>query len=52
MLASSILHLVFGLFMLINPFGSLAAITTVAGIILLVTEIGNVAESIYLLING
>lgn len=52
MLASSILHLVFGLFMLINPFGSLAAITTVAGIILLLTEIGNVAESIYLLING
>ena len=37
--------------MIINPFGSMAAITTIAGIILLVTEIANMVESIYLLIK-
>lgn len=51
MLISSLLHLVFGIIMIINPFGSMVAITTIAGIILLITEIGNVAESIYLLIK-
>jgi len=51
MLISSLLHLVFGIIMIINPFASMVAITTIAGIILLVTEIGNIAESVYLLIK-
>ena len=51
MLISSLLHLVFGIIMIINPFASIVAITTIAGIILLVTEIGNIAESVYLLIK-
>jgi uncharacterized membrane protein HdeD (DUF308 family) len=52
MLLSSILHLVFGIVMILNPFGSIIAITTFAGIVLLITEIGNIAESIYLLIKA
>ena len=52
MLISSLLHLVFGLVMIFNPFGSMIAITTIAGIILLVTEIGNIVESIYLLFKS
>lgn len=52
MLVSSLLHLVFGLVMIFNPFGSMIAITTIAGIILLVTEIGNIVESIYLLFKS
>lgn len=51
MLISSLLHLALGLVMIINPFGSMATITTIAGIILLVTEIANMVESIYLLIK-
>lgn len=52
MLISSLLHLILGLIIIINPFGSIAAITTVAGIILLITEITNIIESIYLLIKS
>lgn len=52
MLISSILHLVFGLVIILNPFSSIVAITTVAGIILLITEICNVIESIYLLMKA
>ena len=35
--------------MFFNPFSSIAALTTIAGIILLITEIGNLVESVYLL---
>lgn len=49
MLISSIIHLILGIIMLVNPFGSIATITTIAGIILLATELGNIFESIYLL---
>ncbi len=51
-LISSFFHLVFGLVMLFNPFASIVAVTTVAGIILLVSQVGNIAESIYLLVKG
>lgn len=51
MLISSILHLIFGLLILINPLATLIAVTTLSGIILLVTEIINIAESIFLLIK-
>lgn len=49
MLISAIIHLIFGIVMLINPFTSIVAITTIAGIILLITEVGNIFESIFLL---
>lgn len=52
MLISSLLHLVFGLVMLLNPFASIVAVTTIAGLILLVTEVGNIVESIFLLIKA
>ncbi len=52
MLISSILHLIFGLVMLLNPFASIVAVTTIAGLILLVTEIGNIVESIFLLLKA
>lgn len=52
MLISSILHLIFGLVMLLNPFASIVAVTTIAGLILLITEIGNIVESILLLIKA
>lgn len=38
--------------MIFNPFGSMIAITTFAGIILLVTEVGNIIESFYLLFKS
>ena len=49
MLISALLHLAFGLVMFFNPFASIATLTTIAGIILLITEIGNLVESIYML---
>lgn len=49
MLISSLCHLVIGLIMLFNPFGSAVALTTVAGVILLISEIGNIVESVYVL---
>lgn len=49
MLISALVHLAFGLLILFNPFASIAALTTIAGIILLVTEIGNFVEAIYML---
>ena len=52
MLISSLLHLILGILMIFNPFGSMIAITTLAGIILLVTEVGNIIESFYLLFKS
>lgn len=52
MLISSLLHLILGVLMIFNPFGSMIAITTFAGIILLVTEVGNIIESFYLLFKS
>lgn len=52
MLISSLLHLILGLLIILNPFGTVVAITTIAGIILLVTEIANIFESLYLLIKA
>lgn len=49
MLISALLHLAFGLVMFFNPFATIATLTTIAGIILLITEIGNLVESIYIL---
>ena len=49
MLVTALVHLVFGLVLIINPFATLATITTVTGIILLITEIGNMVESVTML---
>ncbi len=49
MLISSLLHLAFGIGIILNPFASVVTITTLTGIVLLISEIGNLAESIYLL---
>lgn len=49
MLLSAIGHLIFGILILINPFASMVTLTTIAGIILLISEIFNIVESIYLL---
>lgn len=49
MLISSLVHLVFGIVILFNPFAAMLAITTVSGITLLISEISNIVESIYLL---
>ena len=51
MLISSIIHVVFGILILINPLETLVTITTISGVILLLTEIGNIGESIYMLIK-
>ena len=51
MLISSVVHIVFGILILINPLETLAAITTIGGIVLLLTEIGNIGESLYMLIK-
>lgn len=45
----SILIIILGIIMIINPFSSMIAITTLAGIFLLLTEIANLIESIYTL---
>lgn len=51
MIISSIIHIVFGILILINPLGTLVAITTISGIVLLLTEIANIGESLYMLIK-
>lgn len=45
----NILLIIFGIVLIINPFTSLVAITTMSGIILLVCECINLGESIYLI---
>ena len=49
MFVTALVHLVFGLVLIINPFATLATITMVTGIILLITEIGNMVESVTML---
>lgn len=44
----NILLIIFGIVLIINPFTSLVAITTMSGIILLICECINLGESIYL----
>ena len=44
----NILLIIFGIVLIINPFTSLVAITTMSGIILLICECNNLGESIYL----
>lgn len=47
----SILNLILGIVILFNPFASLVAITTICGIMLLVTEIINIVESISIMLK-
>ncbi len=49
LLILSILTIVFGFVIVYNPFGTAVAITSLAGILLLVNEIINIAESIYVI---
>ena len=43
--------IILGVVLIINPFGSSIVITTLAGILLLITEVINLIESIYVLIK-
>ncbi len=47
----TILMIVFGLLLIINPFASFMTITVTAGILLLITEVINLIESIYVIIK-
>lgn len=47
----SILMIILGVVLIINPFGSSIVITQLAGILLLITEVINLIESIYVLIK-
>lgn len=47
----AILMIIFGLILIINPFASFMTITVTAGILLLVTEVINLIESIYVIIK-
>lgn len=47
----SILTIVFGFIIIFNPFGTAVAITSLAGIVLLISEILNIIESIYVLVK-
>lgn len=47
----NILLIIFGIILIINPFASLVTITTISGIILLVSCLINLFESIYLIIK-
>ena len=47
----TILMIVFGLLLIINPFASFMTITVTAGILLLITEVVNLIESIYIIIK-
>ncbi|MBO5478953.1 MAG: DUF308 domain-containing protein [Clostridia bacterium] len=49
LLLLSILTIILGFIIIFNPFGTAIAITTLAGIFLLVSEIVNIIESIYVL---
>ena len=43
--------IILGVVLIINPFASMITITTLAGIMLLVSEIVSLIESIYLLVK-
>lgn len=47
----TILMIVFGLLLIINPFASFKTITVTAGTLLLITEVINLIESIYVIIK-
>ena len=47
----TILMIVFGLLLIINPFASFMTITVTAGTLLLITEVVNLIESIYVIIK-
>lgn len=47
----TILMIVFGLLLIINPFASFMTITVTAGALLLITEVINLIESIYVIIK-
>lgn len=47
----TILMIVFGLLLIINPFASFMTITVTAGTLLLITEVINLIESIYVIIK-
>ena len=47
----TILMIIFGLLLIINPFASFMTITVTAGILLLITEVINLIESIYVIIK-
>lgn len=47
----AILMIVFGLLLIINPFASFMTITVTAGTLLLITEVINLIESIYVIIK-
>ena len=47
----TILMIIFGLILIINPFASFMTITVTAGILLLITEVINLIESIYVIIR-
>ena len=47
----AILSLLLGILIILNPFGSMITITLLSGIFLLVTEVFNLIENIYLLIK-
>ena len=51
LLIINILMIIFGILLIANPFGSLMALTELAGMFLLVTETINLLESIYVLIK-
>ncbi len=51
LLIINILMIIFGILLIVNPFGSLMALTELAGMFLLVTETINLLESIYVLIK-
>ena len=51
LLLLAILMIILGVVLIINPFASIITITTLAGIMLLVSEIVSLIESIYLLVK-
>ena len=50
-LLSSIISIILGILIILNPFSTVMTITVISGIILLITEICNLIESAYLLIK-
>lgn len=50
-LLSSIISIILGVLIILNPFSTVMTITVISGIILLITEICNLIESAYLLIK-
>ncbi len=51
LLLISILTILFGFIVIFNPFGTAIAITTLSGVFLLVNEIVNIIESIYIMVK-